>query len=190
MTITTVGLVILGAIAFIALWMIGVYNGLVGLRQRVSQAFADIDVQLTQRHELIPNLVETVKGYAKHERETLESVIQARNSAMTAEGPSEQSAAEGRLTGAINRLMLLVENYPDLKANENFRQLQTELSNIENKIAAARRFFNNTTAEYNTIRQTFPAILVANAIGFKHQDFFKIAEEEREAVSRAPEVKF
>ncbi|MGI9426544.1 MAG: LemA family protein [Hyphomicrobiaceae bacterium] len=190
MSISTVGLIILGGIALIVLWLIGVYNGLVGLRQRCSQAFADIDVQLTQRHELIPNLVETVKGYAKHERETLESVIKARTAAMTAEGPGAQSAAEGRLTGAISRLMLLVENYPEIKANENFRQLQTALSGIENKIAAARRFFNNAAAEYNTIRQTFPAVLVANSLGFKHQDFYAIAEEERDVVSRAPEVKF
>ena len=187
---STLGMVLLGVFALIALWMIGAYNGLVGLRQRVQQAFADIDVQLTQRHDLIPNLVETVKGYAKHERETLESVIKARNTAMTAEGPGAQSAAEAKLTGAISRLMLLVENYPELKANENFRQLQTELSNIESKIAAARRFFNNTAAEYNTTRQSFPAVLVANALGFKHQEFYNIAEEDREVVSRAPEVKF
>lgn len=190
MSFSTVGLVILGVIVLAAMWLMGIYNGLVALRQRCSQAFADIDVQLTQRHELIPNLVETVKGYAKHERETLESVIKARNMAMTAEGPGEQSAAEAKLTGAISRLMLLVEDYPDLKANENFRQLQMELSNIENKIAAARRFFNNTAAEYNTTRQTFPAILVANSLGFTHQDFYNIADEDREVVSRAPEVKF
>jgi LemA protein len=190
MNTSSIGYVVLGVIALIALWMIGIYNGLVALRQRCSQAFADIDVQLTQRHELVPNLVETVKGYAKHERETLEPVIKARNTAMTAEGPGEQSAAEARLTGAISRLMLLVENYPELKANENFRQLQTELSNIEAKIAAARRFVNNTAAEYNTTRQTFPAILVAGALGFKHQEFYNIAEEDREVVSRAPEVKF
>ena len=190
MSSSTIGMIILGVIALLALWMIGVYNGLVGLRQRVSQAFADIDVQLTQRHDLVPNLVETVKGFAKHERETLESVIKARNTAMTAEGPGAQSAAEAKLTGAISRLMLLVEDYPEIKANENFRQLQSELSNIESKIAAARRFFNNTAAEYNTTRQTFPAVVVANALGFKHQEFYNIAEEDREVVSRAPEVKF
>src|SRR3954465_3111896 len=142
--------VILAIIVAVVLWAIAVYNGLVTLRQRVSQAFADIDVQLKQRHDLIPNLVETVKGYAGHERGTLEEVVKLRNAAMTAQGPAQQAAAENMLTGALGKLFALSEAYPDLKANQNFQQLQTELSDIENKIAASRRFFNNAVQEYNT----------------------------------------
>ncbi|MEL6289586.1 MAG: LemA family protein [Pseudomonadota bacterium] len=188
--LTTIGLIVLGAVALLAMWLLGAYNGLVELRQRWRQAYADIDVQLTMRHDLVPNLVETVKGYAKHEKETFERVIQARNGAMNAQGTGEQAAAEGMLTGALNRLMLLVEDYPDLKANEGFQQLQRQLSDIESKIAAARRFFNNVVAEYNTARETFPTVLVASSLGFSHKDFFKVQEADREAVSRAPEVKF
>lgn len=188
--LTTIGLVILGLVGLVAMWLLGAYNGLVELRQRWRQAFADIDVQLTMRHDLIPNLVETVKGYAKHERETLESVVQARNGAMNAQGTGEQAAAEGKLTGAISRLMLLVEAYPDLKANEGFQNLQRQLSDVESKIAAARRFFNNVVAEYNTARETFPTVLIAASLGFPHKEFFKVQDEDREVVSRAPEVKF
>ncbi len=135
--------IVLGVIAVIAFFLFATYNRLVALRQRVDQSFADIDVQLKLRHDLIPNLVETVKGYASHERGTLEEVIKARNSAMSAQGPGQVAAAEQQLTGALGRLIALAEAYPDLKANANFQQLQTELSHIENKIAAARRFFNN-----------------------------------------------
>jgi len=188
--LTTIGLVILGAVGLIAMWLLGAYNGLVELRQRWRQAYADIDVQLTMRHDLIPNLVETVKGYAAHEKDTFEAVIKARNGAMNAQGTSEQAAAEGMLTGALNRLMLLDEAYPDLKANEGFQALQRQLSDSESKIAAARRFFNNVVAEYNTARETFPTVLIATSLGFPHKDFFKIQEADREVVSRAPEVKF
>jgi LemA protein len=135
--------VLVGVIALLIIWAIATYNGLVTLRQRVNQAFADIDVQLKQRHDLVPNLVETVKGYAAHERDTLEAVIQARNSALSAQGPTQIAAAENQLTGALRQLFALGEAYPDLKANQNFQQLQSEISDIENKIAAARRFFNN-----------------------------------------------
>ena len=137
------GWIVLGVLVILVLFALGAYNRLVALSQRVGQAFADIDVQLKQRHDLIPNLVETVKGYAAHERGTLDDVIKARNSAMSAQGPAQVSAAENQLSGALGRLIALSEAYPDLKANANFQQLASELSDLENKIAASRRFFNN-----------------------------------------------
>src|SRR4030088_2572844 len=133
---STTGWVVIAAIVAIGVWIISVYNGLVAMGQRVSQAFADIDVQLRQRHDLIPNLVETVKGYAAHERGTLEAVIQARSAAVSAQGPQAQAAAETQLSGVLGRLIALSESYPDLKANANFQQLQAQLSDIENKLAA------------------------------------------------------
>ena len=182
--------IVLGVLALLVLMAIGTYNGLVTLRNRFRQAFSDIDVQLKQRHDLIPNLVETVKGYASHEKGTLEAVIKARNAAMSAQGTAGQAAAEGALTGALGRLFALAEAYPDLKANTNFQQLQTELSDIENKIAAARRFYNNAVSEYNSKRESFPAVLVVGALGFNHQDFFNLEEGERKSVQTAPSVKF
>ncbi|MGB9314975.1 MAG: LemA family protein, partial [Pseudolabrys sp.] len=140
---STTGWVVLGIIVVLVVWAISIYNSLVAMRQRTNQAFADIDVQLKQRHDLIPNLVETVKGYATHERGTLEAVVQARNAAMAAPGVEQKVAAENALTGALRQLFALSEAYPDLKANQNFQQLQAELSDIENKLAASRRFFNN-----------------------------------------------
>jgi LemA protein len=186
---TTTSWVILGIIAAIVVWVIVIYNGLVAMRQRVSQAFADIDVQLKQRHDLVPNLVETVKGYAAHERGTLEAVVQARNAAMAAHGPAAQAQAENILTGALRQLFALAESYPDLKANQNFQQLQTELADIENKIAAARRFFNNAVQEYNTGIEQFPAVLLAPALGFTRREFFDVADE-RKALEQAPQVRF
>ena len=155
------GWIVLGVIVVIAFIAFAAYNRLVALSQRVNQAFADIDVQLKQRHDLIPNLVETVKGYAQHERGTLDDVIKARNAAMSAQGSAQVSAAENQLSGALGRLIALSEAYPDLKANANFQQLQSELSDIENKIAASRRFFNNAVQEYNTGIQQLPAALFA-----------------------------
>ena len=184
------GWIIVGIIVMAVLWAIMTYNGLVSLRQRCRQAFSDIDVQLKQRHDLIPNLVETVKGYASHEKGTLEAVIKARNAAVAAQGPSAQAAAEGALQGALRQLLVLSEAYPDLKANQNFQQLQTELSDLENKIAASRRFFNNTAAEYNATRESFPAVVFARSMGFGPQEFFNLDEAERKAVSAAPQVKF
>jgi len=181
--------IILGVIVVVALWVISVYNGLVAMRQRVGQAFADIDVQLKQRHDLIPNLVETVKGYAAHERGTLEAVIQARNTAVAAQGPAQQAAAENALSGALRQLFALSEAYPNLKANENFQQLQAELTDIENKLAASRRFFNNSVQEYNTGIQQFPAALFAAMFGFAPREFFDVGEE-RKALDQAPQVKF
>ena len=186
---STTGWIVLGVIVVLVAWIIMIYNQLVAMRQRVGQAFADVDVQLKQRHDLIPNLVETVKGYAAHERGTLEEVVKARNAAMTAQGPTQQAAAENMLSGALRQLFALSEAYPDLKANQNFQQLQTELADIENKIAAARRFFNNAVQEYNTGIQQFPAALFAAALGFTQRTFFDVGEE-RAVVEKTPQVKF
>jgi len=182
--------IILGVIVVVVLFAITVYNGLVALRQRVNQSFADIDVQLKQRHDLIPNLVETVKGYAAHESGTLEAVVKARNAAMAApQGSAQQGAAENALTGALRQVFALSEAYPNLKANENFQQLQMELTDLENKIAASRRFFNNAVQEYNTGIQRFPAALFAGALGFTEKQFFDLGAE-RQTVGEAPQVKF
>ena len=181
--------IILGAIALLVIWVIIIYNGLVAMRQRVNQAFADVDVQLTQRHDLVPNLVETVKGYAAHERGTLEAVVHARNAAMAAQGPAQMAQAENMLTGALRQLFALSEAYPYLKANQNFKQLQMELSDLENKIAAARRFFNNAVQEYNTGIQQFPAVLLAGPTGFTAREFFDLGAE-RATVGQTPQVKF
>jgi LemA protein len=184
------GWIVLGIIVILAIYLIAVYNGLVTLRQRTNQAFADIDVQLKQRHDLIPNLVETVKGYAGHERGTLEAVVQARNAAVGAHGPGQQAAAENVLSGALGKLFALAEAYPDLKANTNFQQLQTELSDIENKLSAARRFFNNAVSEYNASIQAFPAALFAASFGFREREFFDVGEESRKQLDVTPQVKF
>jgi LemA protein len=181
--------VVIGFVVLILLYVVFVYNGLVALRQRTNQAFADVDVQLKQRHDLIPNLVETVKGYASHERGTLEAVIAARNAAMAAKGPGQQAQAENVLTKALGGLFALAEAYPDLKANTNFQQLQTELSDIENKLAAARRFFNNAVQEYNTAIEQLPAALFAGALGFVRREFFDVGEA-RAQLETAPSVKF
>ena len=186
---STTGWVILGAGVVIVIWAISVYNGLVAMRQRTNQAFADIDVQLKQRHDLIPNLVETVKGYAAHEKGTLEAVVNARNAAMAAPGVEQKVAAENVLTGALRQLFALSESYPDLKANQNFQQLQAELSDIENKLAASRRFFNSAVQEYNTGIQQFPAALFAGIFGFSQRPFFDLGET-RAQLEQAPSVKF
>ncbi len=182
-------LIVLAVIVAIVGMIILIYNGLVMKRQRVNQAFADVDVQLKQRQNLIPNLVETVKGYAKHEQETFQQVIAARNAAQAANTAGDMARAEGALTQALGKLFALAEAYPDLKANTNFLGLQTELSDVENKLAAARRFFNNAIAEYNTARQSFPAVLFAGMFGFGHRSSFDLGER-REALDVAPAVKF
>jgi LemA protein len=186
---STTSWVVLGVIAVIVVWAISIYNSLVAMRQRTNQAFADIDVQLKQRHDLIPNLVETVKGYATHERGTLEAVVQARNAAIAAPGVEQKVAAENVLTGALRQLFALSESYPDLKASANFQQLQRDLSDIENKLAAARRFFNNAVQEYNTGIQQFPASLFAGVFGFTQRTFFDLGET-RAQLDQAPSVKF
>jgi len=183
-------LIFLGVLGLVGLWLVGLYNALVSLRQRCKQAFSDIDVQLKLRHDLVPNLVETVKGYAAHEKSTLEEVIKARNMAVSAQGPAAQGAAEGALTGALSRLIALSEAYPDLKANQNFQQLQSELADIENKIAASRRFFNNSAAEYNAARESFPSVFIAQRYDFQPQEFFELEEAESKAVQEAPKVQF
>ena len=170
---STSAMIVLGIIVVLVIWAIGVYNSLISMRQRVNQAYADIDVQLRQRHDLVPNLVETVKGYAAHERGTLDEVVKARNAAMTAQGPAQQAAAENMLTGALRQLFAVAEAYPDLKASTNFQQLQAELTDLENKIAAARRFFNNAVQEYNTGIQRFPAALFASRFRLRAENFLR-----------------
>ena len=182
--------VVLGIIVVIVLWAIMTYNSLVAMAQRTNQSFADIDVQLKQRHDLIPNLIETVKGYAAHERGTLDDVVKARNAAIAAPSTEAKVAAENQLSGALRQLFALSEAYPDLKANQNFLQLQTELGDIENKLAAARRFFNNAAAEYNATREGVPGVFYANAMGFAPQEFFNLDEGERKEASAPPQVKF
>ena len=187
---STAGWIILAVLVVIALFAAGIYNRLVALRQAYKNAFADIDVQLKQRHDLVPNLVETVKGYAAHEAGVLQKVTEARAAAMRASSVQERSAAEGALSGALGRLFAVAESYPQLKANENFRQLQSELETLEDKIAAARRFFNNAVAEYNTAIQQFPAVLFAAALGFQPADMFALDAGEKVAASQPPKVSF
>ena len=182
-------IVILAVVVVLALAGVGIYNRLVALNTRADQAFADIDVQLKQRHDLIPNLVETVKGYATHEKGTLEAVIAARNAATSASTVADKVQAENMLTGALRQVFALSEAYPDLKANTNFLGLQTELSDIENKLAAARRFFNGAVAEFNAARLSFPAVVFAGAMGFNARTLFDLGEQ-RAALDMAPEVKF
>jgi len=186
----SVGLIILGAVAVIALWVISIYNGLVKLRNNRENAFANIDVQLKQRYDLVPQLVATVKGYAAHEKELLEKITMARSAAMSATSINDKIAADNQMTSALAGLKVSVEAYPDLKANQNFLQLQNELSDIENKLAAVRRFFNSATKEYNDAVQVFPAALFAGAFGFHREPMFEVAPEDRATVEKAPEIKF
>jgi len=181
--------VILGIIAVIGFIIVGIYNRLVALRQTTNQAWSDIEVQLKQRQDLVPQLVNTVKGYAKHEKSTFEEVIQARNGAVNANTVQGQAQAEGMLSAALGKLFALAEAYPDLKANTNFLQLQDELSDVENKIAASRRFYNNAVQEYNTGREQFPAVLIAGPFGFNEREFFE-APEGRQALQTPPVVDF
>ncbi len=184
--------IVIGVVVVVLLFLIiGAYNKLVALDQSANQAFADIDVQLKQRHDLIPNLVETVKGYAAHEAGTLEAVITARNRATQAGSVEDKVQAENILTGALGRLFALAEAYPDLKANQNFLSLQAELADLENKLAAARRFFNNAVGEYNTAREQFPAVIFAGMFGFGPREFFDVGEDSRASMDAAPpQVKF
>ena len=183
---TTALMIIIGIVVVLLLYVILTYNGLVTLRNRVKEAWSDIDVQLKRRYDLIPNLVEVVKGYASHEKETLERVITARNVAMSANGAKEKGEAENVLSGALKNLFALSENYPDLKASTNFLELQKELTDTENKIQAARRFYNGNVKDFNTKIEMFPANIIANMFNFKANDFFSIADEEKEN----PQVKF
>ena len=175
--------IILAAIVVIILWIIGVFNGLVVLKNRAKEAWADIDVQLKRRYDLIPNLVETVKGYATHERELFEKVTKARASAMSAQGMAEKAGAENALSQTLKSLFAVAENYPDLKASQNFLELQRELTDTEDKIQAARRFYNTNVRDLNIKIESFPANMIAGSFGFKQMDLFETANgAEREPV--------
>ena len=180
-------IIILALLAAVVLYVIGLYNALVRLRQLVKNAWSQIDVQLKRRYDLIPNLVETVKGYAAHEKETFERVVQARNAAVSATTVPDQAKAENMLTGALRQLFALSERYPDLKANQNFLALQEELATTENRIAFARQHYNDNVATYNTRVQSFPANLIAGAFGFHDEPYF---EMEDAAQREAPKVQF
>jgi LemA protein len=180
--LAVVGVLLLLIIAVIG-WAIATYNRLVRLRTQVQASWAQIDVQLKRRHSLIPNLVETVKGYAAHERTTLEAVVTARNGAVAAQGPAQQGAAEGMLTQALGKLFALAEAYPDLKANQNFRELQGELANTEDKIAYARQFYNSAVQTLNGAVQSIPTNIIAGMGGFRPEPFFEAVGDERQDVS-------
>ncbi len=182
-----IGWIILGAVVLLAVMVVGIYNNLVGLRQNVRQGRADIDAQLRQRHDLVPNLVETVKGYAGHESSTLEAVVEARNAA--AKGDPDSKSEQG-LRVALDNLLALGEAYPDLKASANFQELQSELANIEDKLAAARRALNAAVSRFNTARESFPAVLFAGTLGFEEADFNKLDDSERGTVDQVPHVGF
>ena len=172
--------IVLGVVALIALWAIAVYNGLVGGRNQAQTAWSQIDVQLKRRHDLIPNLVQVVKDAMGYEQETLTKVVQARNAAVAASGPAQSGAAEAALTQATRGLFALVESYPQLKANDNVKQLQEELTTTENKIAFARQFYNDSVNAYNNRRQSFPAVLTAASLGFGPIELFNMPDSERE----------
>jgi len=174
--------IILAVIVVVILWLIAVYNGLIRLKNRTDEAWSDIDVQLKRRYDLIPNLVETVKGYARHEKELFEKVTKARSWAMQAQGATNKAEAENMLSGALKSLFAVAENYPDLKASQNFLKLQDELSDTENKIQAARRFYNGNARDFNIRIQVFPNNLLVGIMGFKKYDFFEAKGEEKEPV--------
>ena len=181
--------IILIIVAVVVIWVIAIYNTLVKLKNNRENAFADIDVQLKQRHDLVPQLIGAVKGYMEHEAGTLTAITEARNKAMGASSINDKIAAEKELSAALSGFSIQVEAYPDLKASSNFMQLQTELSDIENKLAAVRRFFNSATKELNIAVQKFPNVLFASMFGFKEEDMFDLGDT-RAAHEKAPEVKF
>lgn len=180
----------LGVVGILIIWVISIYNTLVKLKTNRENAFADIDVQLKQRHDLIPQLVSAVKGYMSHESETLKAVTQARSNAMSASSVNEKIAAEQQLTSAMQGFNLQVEAYPDLKANQNFMHLQGEISDVENKLAAVRRFFNSATKELNIAVQKFPNVVFAGMFGFKVEPMFDLGVQEREVMDQAPKIEF
>ena len=183
-------IIILVVVVVLVLGVIGIYNNLVKLRNNRENAFANIDVQLKQRHDLIPQLVATVKGYAEHEKELLTRVTEARAAAMSATGINDKIQAENALSSALAGLKVSLEAYPDLKANQNFLQRQTEIADIENKIAATRRYFNTATRELNNAVQTFPSNILAGMFGFKKEPMFEIPQEDRATIEKSPEIKF
>jgi LemA protein len=176
-------IIVIVLVVLIGLWLMITYNGLVGLKNKVDNGWAQIDVQLRRRYDLIPNLVETVKGYAAHEKDTLERVVQARNMAMSASGTQEQAAAENMITGALKSVFALSEAYPDLKANQNFLNLQEELTGTEGRIAYARQFFNDMVQRFNTKIQKFPANLIARRLGFSEREYFEVEDTARGPVN-------
>ncbi|OGG48138.1 hypothetical protein A2761_03090 [Candidatus Kaiserbacteria bacterium RIFCSPHIGHO2_01_FULL_51_33] len=185
----TIIYIILGIIVLVVLWAIFAYNSFVRLVNRTKEAWADIDVQLKRRYDLIPNLVNTVKGYAAHEQSAFEKVTQARAAALGAQGPAAKGQAENMLTGALKSIFAIAEAYPDLKANQNFLELQRELSDTENKIQAARRFYNGNVRDLNTAIESFPGNLIASTFKFSKMEFFQLDESEQ--VAKQPvEVKF
>lgn len=183
-------LIILVALGALAFFVIILYNRLVALRQTRNNAFADVDVQLKLRHDLVPNLVETVKGYAAHESELFENVTRTRANAEQAATVNDKIQAEGQFGKALYNVFAVAENYPDLRASDNFQRLQSELTDVENKIASARRFFNNATSEFNTAVQQFPANILAGIFGFAVEPFFELADQERKHIESAPSVSF
>lgn len=186
----TTGIIILVIVVLLAIWCVSLYNNLVKLRNNRENAFANIDVQLKQRHDLVPQLVATVKGYATHEREVLQRVTEARTAAMGATTINDKINAENALTSALAGLKVSLEAYPDLKANQNFMQLQNEIADLENKLAAVRRFFNSATRELNNAVETFPSNIFAKMFGFKKEPMLEVPQEERATYDKAPEIKF
>jgi len=183
-------LIVIGILVLLVIWVIGLYNGLVRLRNRRQNAFADIDVQLRQRHDLVPQLVDTVKGYATHEKELFIRVTEARTAAMAATTIDDKIKAEQQLTTALQGLKVQVEAYPELKANQNFLQLQEELSDIENKLAASRRFFNGATTEYNNAVESFPGNMIARNFGFNREIMFDLGTDGRKQMEEPPKIQF
>jgi LemA protein len=180
-------IIVLVVLVILVFWIVGMYNGLVRLRNQVKNAWSQIDVQLKRRHDLIPNLVETAKGYMKHERDTLEAITNARSQAVQAQGVANQAKAEGELNNAISRFMLVVENYPDLKASQNFLSLQEELASTENKVSFSRQFYNDQVLGFNTKIESVPTNIIAGMFNFKQAEFFEI---ETPAERQAPKVQF
>ena len=182
-----VGIILLVILVIVVFYVIGLYNSLIRLKNQVGNGWSQIDVQLKRRHDLIPNLIETCKGYMKHEKETLENITNARSNAMGADSISDKSSAEGALIGSISKFMLVVENYPDLKANANFISLQEELSSTENKIAFSRQNYNDQVLFFNNKIEMFPSNIIAGSFNFKQADFFEIEDKTERDV---PKVKF
>lgn len=182
-------IIVIVVVVILAAWLVSMYNSLVKMRNNRENAFADIDVQLKQRHDLVPQLVETVKGYAAHEKDTLERVINARNGATGAKTIDEKIVAENALSSALSGLKITLEAYPDLKANQNFLQLQEEIADLENKLSSVRRYFNSATKEYNNAVETFPSNILAGMFGFRKEVMFDLGEQ-RAALEEAPKIKF
>ena len=187
---TTTSIIILVVVILLVIWCISIYNNLVKLRNNRENAFANIDVQLKQRHDLVPQLVATVKGYAAHEKEVFQKVTEARAAAMGATSINDKIQAENMLTSALSGLKVSLEAYPELKANQNFLQLQSEVADLENKLAAVRRFFNSATKELNNAVQTFPSNIFANMFGFHKEPMFEVPQEQRAEMDKAPDIQF